>query len=240
MTSSVPLIHLSGIVKTIAAPQPFRLADFTAFAVDRIVLGGLDEGEAELFIHLVTGAVVPDEGRVLINGRDTREIATDTEWLHSLDQFGIVTARAVLIDKISAAENLALPLTVSIDPMADDIRARVTSAGAGAGLSDSQLRGPAGELSPAARLRLHLARAVIGGPRLLLLEHPTASLDQKSGESAAFGSALARLSNERGFGWIAISNDDAFAKANGGKRLVVDAKTGKVTARRRFWFSKSR
>ena len=235
MTPDAPLIHLSGIVKTIAAPQPFRLHDFSARATDRSVLSGLDEADSELFIHLVTGAVVPDEGRVLIAGRDTRDIATDTEWLHSLDQFGIVTARAVLIDKISTAENLALPLTVSIDPMADDVRMRVMSAGTGAGLSDTQLKGPAGDLTSAARLRLHLARAVIGGPQLVLLEHPTAGLNQKSSEAAEFGRTLASLSSERGFGWIAISNDDAFARASGGKRLAADAKTGKVSARRSWW-----
>ena len=227
------MIHLSGIVKTIAAPHPFKLDEFAAEPTDRIVLAGFDEVQAELFIHLVTGAVVPDEGRVLVDGRDTRDIATDTEWLHSLDQFGIVTARAVLIEKISAAANLALPLTVSIDPMADDVRRRVAETGGGAGLSDAQLAGEAGALSPAARLRLHLARAVIGGPKLLLLEHPTKGLDPK--ESAAFATTLASLSTACGFGWIAISNDDAFARASGGKRLTLDVKTGKLGKRRWFW-----
>ena len=49
-------------------------------------------------MHLVTGAAVPDEGAVVVAGRDTRDIATDTEWLASLDRFGIVTDRAVLLD----------------------------------------------------------------------------------------------------------------------------------------------
>jgi putative ABC transport system ATP-binding protein len=226
------MIHLSGIVKAVAAPQPFKLNEFSAQATDRIVLTGLDEVQAELFIHLVTGAVLPDEGRVQIGGHDTREIATDTEWLKSLDRFGIVTARAVLIDKLSAAANLALPLTVSIDPMSEDVRERVMAAGKGAGLSEGQLNFAVGELGPAARLRLHLARAVIGAPELILLEHPTAGLPAT--ESAAFGTTLAKLAVERGFGWIAISNDDAFARASGGNRLALDSKTGKVRARRRW------
>ena len=78
-----------------------------------------------MFVHLVTGAALPDEGHVRVAGRDTREIATDTEWLKSLDRFGIVTHRAVLLDGLSVAANLALPLTVSIDPMPDDVRMRV-------------------------------------------------------------------------------------------------------------------
>jgi hypothetical protein len=49
-----------------------------------------------MFVHLVTGAALPDEGVVSIAGRDTRAISTDTEWLRSLDQFGIrhATSRA--------------------------------------------------------------------------------------------------------------------------------------------------
>ena len=62
-----------------------------------------------MFVHLVTGASVPDEGAVKVAGRDTRDIATDTEWLTSLDRFGIVTHRAVLLDGMSVAANLALP-----------------------------------------------------------------------------------------------------------------------------------
>ena len=57
-----------------------------------MTLSGLDAHAAEMFMHLITGASVPDEGAVVVAGHDTRTIATDTEWLASLDRFGIVTA----------------------------------------------------------------------------------------------------------------------------------------------------
>ena len=38
-----------------------------------------------------------------VAGRRTSEIATDTEWLSSLDRFGIVTHRAILLDSLSVA-----------------------------------------------------------------------------------------------------------------------------------------
>jgi ABC-type transporter Mla maintaining outer membrane lipid asymmetry ATPase subunit MlaF len=118
----LPLIHIAGVVKSYPAPQPLRVTDLSVAASDRIVLSGLDEGAAEMFVHLVTGAAVPDEGAVIVSGRDTRDIRTDTEWLTSLDQFGIVTRRAVLLDTLSVAANLALPITLSIDPMSADVR----------------------------------------------------------------------------------------------------------------------
>ena len=70
-------------------------------AGERLALGGVDAGAAETLIHLVTGAALADSGEVLIAGTNTRAIATDTAWLASLDRFGIVTDRAVLIEKIS-------------------------------------------------------------------------------------------------------------------------------------------
>ncbi|HEX5068977.1 MAG TPA: hypothetical protein VFV78_02075, partial [Vicinamibacterales bacterium] len=140
MTSD-PLIRIAGLVKAYPAAQPLRITDFSAAASDRLVLGGFDEAAAEVFVHLVTGAAVPDEGVVSISGRDTRDISTDTEWLTSLDQFGIVTRRAVLIETLSVAANLALPLTLSIEPMAAETRDRAARDAADVGLAPARLEG---------------------------------------------------------------------------------------------------
>lgn len=224
---STPLIHISALVKSYPAPRPLRIGNLSVAATDRLVLGGLDEGAAEMFVHLVTGAALPDEGIVSIGGRDTREISTDTEWLTSLDQFGIVTRRAVLLETLSVAANLALPLTLAIDPMAPDVRARAERDAADVKLATARLDGPVNALSELERLQLHLARAAANGPRLILLEHPTAALDQKA-DSRSFAGALRAFSNARAFGWIAISNDEEFAKATAGRRMRLDTATGKI------------
>jgi ABC-type transporter Mla maintaining outer membrane lipid asymmetry ATPase subunit MlaF len=232
--TSPPLIRIDGLVKAYQALRPLRIAAFTADRSDRIVLSGLDEHAAELFVYLVTGAAVPDEGTVSVGGHDTRGIATDTEWLSSLDRFGIVTHRAILLEGLTVAANLALPLTVAIDPLADDLRVRVEREAGDAGLAVDWLDRPAAELSPSERLRAHLARAAIVGPELVMLEHPTAALNQ-AGQSAAFGETLKALSASRGFGWIAISEDDTFAVASGGTRLRLNPATGKIDAGGRGW-----
>jgi len=232
----VPLISITGLVKSYPAPQPLRIANLSVAGDDRVVLSGLDEGAAEMFVHLVTGAALPEEGVVSIAGRDTRAISTDTEWLTSLDQFGIVTRRAVLLDTLSVAANLALPRTLSIDPMPADVRARAGQDAADVGLAAGRVDGPVSALSELERVRLHLARAAANGPRLVLLEHPTAALDEKA-ESRTFGETLRAFSTARGFGWVAISNDDEFARGAGGKRLRLDTASGKVTPDRRSWLS---
>ena len=109
-------------------------------------------------------------------GSPHADVATDTEWLASLDRFGIVTERAVLLDGMTLAANLALPLTLEIDPIPADVLGSI----GWRSWSDSTRRArPDGDerSSPSDRMRLHLARALAVGPQALLLEHPTASLD---------------------------------------------------------------
>lgn len=234
MSEPPALIEISGLVKAYQSLRPLRIGRLNVARSDRLALAGFDATAAEMFVYLVTGAALPDEGHVRVAGRDTRDIATDTEWLSSLDRFGIVTHRAILLEGMSVAANLALPLTLSIDPMADDVRERVAREAADAGLAPDLLDRRAHELTEEERLRVHLARAIAVGPQLLMLEHPTARLQDRE-RSARVGETLRALSAARGFGWIALTEDTAFAEAAGGTRLTLVAATGELTPGKSGW-----
>jgi ABC-type lipoprotein export system ATPase subunit len=222
-----PAIEMVGVSRRHAGPLPLRLRHFVVAAGDRRVIAGLDRGAAEMFVLLVTGAALPDEGTVRIDGRDTREISTDTAWLATLDRFGIVTERAVLIDKLPIQANLALPLTLSIDPMTDLVRAQVERLADEVELARARLSAPAASLTASERLRIHLARALALDPGVLLLEHPTATLGEAS-ERAAFGETLRAVAERRGIGWVALSDDVEFAQRSGGERHRLVAETGEL------------
>ena len=228
------LVEIRQVVKSYQSLRPLRIRELTVSANDRFNLRGFDAGAAEMFVHLVTGAALPDEGTVSVAGKDTRDIATDTEWLQSLDRFGIVTHRAVLIDQISLASNLALPLTVSIDPMPAAVRERVERLASDAGFDAGALARPVGALTAEERLRLHLARAVANGPEMLMLEHPTAQLTDREA-SSRIGETMRGLSDAYGFGWIALTEDAAFAEAARGAVLELNAATGELAAPKRGW-----
>jgi simple sugar transport system ATP-binding protein len=229
-----PLIELRGVVKAYQALRPLRVADLVISATDRLALSGLDAGAAEMFVHLVTGASIPDEGSVQVAGRDTREIATDTEWLTSLDRFGIVTHRAVLLDGMTVAANLALPITIAIDPLSEEIRRRVEKDAADVGLEPAALDAPVGGLTTEQRLRLHLARAAANGPEFMLLEHPTAQLENAAAAARA-GHVLRAIGESRGFGWLSIGEDEAFAEAAGATRLSLAPATGVIARAKSGW-----
>jgi predicted ABC-type transport system involved in lysophospholipase L1 biosynthesis ATPase subunit len=228
-----PLIEVTGVQKSYAGLRPLRIKRLVIEAHERVALSGFDAAAAEVFINLVTGAAVPDEGEVRVAGQNTRDIATDTEWLSSLDRFGIVTERAVLLESMSAAANLALPLTLAIDPMPPEVTSRVRSIASEVGLPDERLSAAASSLSTEERLRIHLGRALAVNPAVLLLEHPTARLPP--GGPEAIGLTLQQVAAARRLAWVALTEDDGFARAAGGRRLRLKPATGELVEEGGFW-----
>jgi ABC-type lipoprotein export system ATPase subunit len=227
-----PLIAMTGIRKEFGEPRPLVIRELTIRASDRIALPDLNPGAAEILINLITGASLPDEGTVRVAGHDTRSISTDTDWLASLDRFGIVTARAVLIGALPVAANLALPLTLSIEPMSAETRGAVEALAERVGLPAQRLEAKASTLTPGEQMRVHLARALAPGPQLVLLEHPTAAI-RDQGEQRALGEALRLATEATATGWLALTPDRVFGRAAGATWLRIG--TDGDVRREGFW-----
>lgn len=233
-TGDRPLIEMRGVTKDHGGSHPLRVRSLSVRDDHRLVLSGLDAAAAETFFHLISGAAVPDEGSVLVAGVDTRTIATDTEWLVSLDRFGFMTHRAVLLESLDVAANLALPMTLEVDPMPAPVLRQVQVLADDVGLARERLSEAVGRLDPLARARLHLARALAVRPRLLLLEHPTEGL-RGDDERQALGRSLRHVGEHHGMGWIALSDDAVFARASGGRHQRLLPSTGRIVGARGFW-----
>ena len=154
--------------------RPLRLQSLSSTRASASRSWGSMPGPPEVLVNLVTGAALPDEGTVRVLGRDTADITGD-DWLASLDRFGIVSPRAVLIEAATIEENLAMPFTLQIDPIPPS-SVEVARSRPNASISADTLKQTTSEASPAVRTRLHFARALAPKPILLLLEHPTAAL----------------------------------------------------------------
>src|SRR5262249_24175295 len=125
--AGVPLIDIRNLRKQVIGPSPLRVRKFQLDHADRIALFGLDATGVEAFVHLLTGALLPDEGDVLIARHTPRAFSTAAEWLRSLDRFGFVPSRAVFLEPLPLISNLAVPLTLAIDLLPDDVRRRITT-----------------------------------------------------------------------------------------------------------------
>ena len=188
-------LERAGVVKDYRGWRPLRIADLAVEAGERVSIAGLDRAAAEVFVDLVNGALLPDAGVVRVLGRSTADITESDDWLAWLDAFGILTPRAVLLESSSLAQNLALPLSLDFDPMPVALRAQVEALAAEVELPAERLDRPIGDLPPEVRLRAHLAKALALGPKVLLLEHPTLSLD--GGDTRPFAETVRRVAEAR-------------------------------------------
>ena len=91
---------------------------------EQVAILGLDQHAAEVFVNLITGATLPDQGGVTLFGRSTESISDSAEWLALVDRFGILSERAVLLEALSVVQNIAVPFTLEIEPPPDDVRHR--------------------------------------------------------------------------------------------------------------------
>jgi ABC-type transporter Mla maintaining outer membrane lipid asymmetry ATPase subunit MlaF len=228
------ILRLSGIRKQYSGLRPLRVHSLTIDSGERVALSGFDAGAAEVLVNLVTGASVPDEGTVEVCGRATHTISDGDEWLAWLDRFGIVSPRAVLLDAASLKQNLALPLTLQIDPIPPDIDSQIEQLAADVGLGAALLDRPIAGLDAALRARAHLARAIALVPSLLILEHPTVGFTP--GQSKPFGETVARVTASRSLATVIISEDVEFSTAAGDRRLALQAATGELRSTRRWFF----
>src|SRR5580765_4903054 len=155
--TDMPALEFVGVVKEYGGLRPLRMAALAVPPRAIVAVKGLDAPAAETFLNLVTGASLPDDGEVRVFGRDTAAVSDGDEWLASLDRFGIVSERAVLLEGATLTQNLALPFALDIDPVPAVTIARVESLSDECGIGREFLPERAGDVPAAIRTRVHLA-----------------------------------------------------------------------------------
>ena len=231
-------VEIRDVTKNYGGLRPLRIASLAVKAGERVAIAGFDRFTAELFVNLVNGAVLPDTGDVRVFGHSTAAITDGAAWLESLDRFGLVTERAVLLDGSPIAHNLALPFSLEIDPMPDELRAQVVAIAREAALDEARIDRLMGEAGPETRMRVHLARALATDPGVLLLEHPTVSLPRE--DVPVFGALVREIATRRKIAVIALTEDAALADVLAETALALQPGTGALTSTRgwRRWLKR--
>jgi ABC-type branched-subunit amino acid transport system ATPase component len=231
---TAPLVEFAAVSKAYGGLRPLRIQELSLAPAECLALVGLDQPMAEVFVNLVTGASLPDSGEVRVFGQSTAAIVDGTEWLAVADRFGIVSARAVLLDGVTVLQNLAIPFTLEIEPLSEAVAERAAALAREVDLPERVWHERAATLDAAARTRLRVARALALDPPVLLLEHATAAIDQK--DLSSLGRRIRSVADRRGAAVLAITGDQAFAAALAGRSLTLDAATGRLADRSSRWF----
>jgi len=226
-----PVLRLTGVRRNYQSLRPLRVDDLTIAARERVAIAGMDGGAAEVLVNLVTGASLPDQGEVSVLDQLTSSISKGDDWLASLDRFGIVSPRGVLLDGVSIEQNIALVFTLAIDPIEPETAVQVAAVAQACGIPDvSRLTG---EAAPEIRTRVHLARAVALDPALLILEHPSAGLEADA--ATALAADIVSVTEARGLAALVITRDEAFARLVGHRALRFEPATGALKPLKRGW-----
>jgi putative ABC transport system ATP-binding protein len=162
----------------------------------------------------------PSGGRYTLNGRNILDMSDKERSDFRRDQIGFVFQSFNLLNRLSAADNVSLPMMYAGVPDAH-VRCRARELLAKVGLKGKEKKTPL-ELSGGERQRVSIARALANSPKLILADEPTGNLDSVSSREVM--EMLLKL-NAEGITVIMVTHDkDLAARA----RRNIKMKDGRV------------
>ena len=166
------------------------------------ILGGSGSGKSVMLKHMI-GLLRPDEGRVIVEGRDVTELR-EREWIEVRKRIGYVFQGAALFDSLSVFENIAYPLREHFDQTAAELAHRVEVCLESVGLAGAGPKMPA-ELSGGMRKRVGVARAIAMRPQAILYDEPTTGLDPAN--SRRIGQLIRQLQKELNVTSVVVTHE---------------------------------
>jgi putrescine transport system ATP-binding protein len=212
-TSGTPLLRIDAVVKKFGN---FRAVDALSLDIHAgeffALLGPSGCGKTTL-LRMLAGFEVPDEGRILLNGKDIAQVPPHQRPVNMMFQ------SYALFPHLGVRDNIAFGLKRARLPLAD-IDARVAEMVALVKLDGLEQRKP-DQLSGGQRQRVALARSLARRPQLLLLDEPLAALDKRLRESTQL--ELMELQRRLGLTFIIVTHDQEEAMTMAGRIGVMDA-----------------
>ena len=183
------------------------------------IMGPSGSGKSTL-MHLIGALDRPTSGRVYIDGVDIGRLSDDQLALLRRKKVGFVFQQFNLINKLTALENVALPMWFAGVSRSRRLR-RAKELLELVGLGDRLHHKPA-ELSGGERQRVAIARALANDPEIILADEPTGNLDTASGMVVI---ELLEELNRLGKTLVIVTHDPEFGRR---ARMRVKLKDGMV------------
>ena len=214
------LIELSGVERV------FQLGDSEVHALHQLdlqidageyvaVMGPSGSGKSTL-LNLLGLLDHPNAGTYRLEGRDVTTLSPEEQARVRSERIGFVFQSFHLVPRLTAAENIALPMVLAgIAPA--ERRKRVDQALNDYGLTNRARHRP-NELSGGQRQRVAIARATIMQPAVILADEPTGNLDRATGEEVM---RLLEELNRNGVTLIVVTHDTALG-ARAGRQLRME------------------
>ncbi|MBC8044759.1 MAG: ATP-binding cassette domain-containing protein [Rhizobacter sp.] len=176
-----------------------------------VILGPSGAGKSTI-IKLALGLIKPTSGQVLIDGTDISKFS-EVELFPIRRKIAMVFQGNALFDSMTIEENMGFFLRENLRLPDDEIAGKVKEQMKFAGLEGLEDSLP-DALSGGMRKRVAIGRALIFGPKTILLDEPTAGLDPLSAKKIL--NVIKQLRDETGVGSVMITHiiSDIFGVAN--------------------------
>lgn len=209
--------------------RDFQVGDQVVHALDDInleigqgeylsVMGPSGSGKSTL-LNLIGMLDHPTSGRYYLNGKDVTELDELQEAQTRNKNIGFVFQAFHLVPRLTAAENIELPLILAgTEPEVRKVK--VDAVLEALHLSDRAHHKPE-QLSGGQRQRVAIARATITEPSVILADEPTGNLDQKSGHDVI--KTLEAL-NQRGMTLIVVTHDQSLGNRSHRAIKMIDGR----------------
>jgi len=184
--------------------------EHAGFAVSRgtrvAIVGPSGAGKTTL-LHLLAGILLPDAGRVVVDGADWRDLSDAARRRHRISRLGLVFQEFELLDHLTVRENVLLPYFVNGALALDAaVEVRLEALAAAAGIARHLTRRPR-VLSQGERQRVALCRALVTRPAILLADEPTGNLDARTARAVV--EMLVAEVDGRGATLLTVTHDPA-------------------------------
>ena len=200
------MLELAGIGRDFEVGEQtvhaLRDVDLRVAAGDYLSIMGPSGSGKSTLLNVIGLLDRPSRGRYLLDGTDVTALDGAARAIQRRDKVGFVFQFFHLVPRLTAAENVGLPLVLAgVEPA--ERRERVTRALERLDLASRADHRP-DQLSGGQRQRVAIARATIMEPRLLLADEPTGNLDRATGDEVI---RLLEQLNTRGVTLILVTHD---------------------------------
>ena len=174
---------------------------------ETIALTGESGSGKTTLLNILAGLDDADSGSVLVAGEDLTRMKAKQRTKLRNHTMGFVHQFHHLLGEFSALENIAMPLLIRSDSVAN-IRKRSLELLQQVGLSARANNRPA-ELSGGERQRVAIARALVASPLFVLMDEPTGNLDKEN--SKRFLELLTELNDTTGVSFVVVTHSEWLA-----------------------------